>query len=453
MNLTHCVGPRPRREFLRAGALALGGVELADLHRAWASQKTAPPDTSVILFWMWGGPSHLETYDPKPQAPSEYRGPLRPIATSVPGIEICEVFPKQARLAHHFSLVRSLHHGMSSHNDGSIEMLTGKTPQPDPTSTAKSEHPDFGMVVSKLRGRPASGAPSYVGIPRQPFMTRPQYLGLAHRAFDAADPSRADYRPPNLTLTAGIDGGELGDRVGLLTQLDHLRRDLDASGQMEGLDGFRGDALRMLTSPAVARAFDLSKEHPRTRDRYGRHLWGQSCLLARRLAEAGTAVITIDALAPTLSDKYFSWDDHCSPEMGWGLEGAMRYRAPFMDQAMAALIEDIYERGLDRKILVVAMGEFGRTPRVSTRGGLLGRDHWPDAMCALLSGGGIRPGVVVGATNSKGEFPQERPLTPRDLLATLYRHLGVDPTQSLHDFFGRPVPILSDGQPIADLAG
>jgi hypothetical protein len=437
---------------LRAGALALGGLALSDVLklRAQAGQQTA--DTAVILFWMWGGPSHLETYDPKPAAPAEYRGPFAAIATSTPGMEVSEVFPRQAKLGHRIALLRSLHHEMSAHNDGSIEVLTGKTPaQPDPTSTARSEHPDFGMVTSRLRGQRPDGLPQYVGIPRQPFMTRPTYLGLAHGALSVGDPSAASFKPPNLTLAAGMNGSRLGDRAAMLRQFDHLRRHLDQNAVFDGMERFRAQALEILTHPTVADAFDISRESNQLRDRYGRHLWGQSCLLARRLAEAGTSVITIDALAPTMRDRYFSWDDHINVQTRWDLRDAMRYRAAFMDQAISALIEDIYDRGLDRRVLVLALGEFGRTPRLTHADGLIGRDHWPAAMSALVAGGGLRMGQVIGATNSKGEYPSQRPLRPQDLLATVYRHLGIDARVAFRDFRGRPFPILADGEPIAEL--
>ena len=447
-----CRGPMRRREFLRLGTLALGGASLAELLKARALTGESSRDASVILFWMWGGPSQLETYDLKPDAPSEYRGPFRPIATTVPGLDVCELFPLQAGLGDKVSLIRSLHHTMSAHNDASIELLTGKTPaKPDPTSTARSEHPDFGMLASKLLGRRPDGLPRYVGIPRQPFMTQPTYLGVSHSAFATGDPSTEGYRPPNLSLSAGVDGHRLDDRRGLLAQFDRMRRDVDDAGLREGLDGFQSSALQMLTNPRIAEAFDLGKEDPRLRDRYGRHLWGQSMLLARRLAEAGSSVITVDALAPTLSARYFSWDDHINPQTRWDLADAMRMRAPFMDQALSALISDVYARGLDRKVLIVAAGEFGRTPRLTHASGLIGRDHWPDAQSALVSGGGLRMGQVVGATNSRGEYPAERPLSPQDLLATIYRHLGIDARAEFRDFAGRPFPILSGGEPIREL--
>ena len=451
MPMSSCSGPLRRREFLRFGTLALGGLGLADLLKARAADPRPASDTSVILFWMWGGPSQFETYDPKPDAPSEIRGPFRPVSTSVSGLDLCEVFPRQARLGDKIALIRSLHHEMSAHNDGSIELLTGKTPaRPDPTSTSVSEHPDFGMIASRARGFRSDGVPPYVGIPTQPFMTRPTYLGVAHSAFVTGDPSSPTFRPPNLTLGGGIDGKRLDDRRGLMNQFDQLRRGVEGQNR-EGIDPFRDTAFQMLTSPKVASAFDLSREDPRLRDRYGRHLWGQSCLLARRLAEAGSSVITIDALAPSFNERYFSWDDHINVQTRWDLGDAMRHRAPFMDQAISTLIEDVYARGLDRKVLIVAAGEFGRTPRLTRASGLIGRDHWPSAQAALISGGGLRMGQVIGATNRRGEYPAERPLSPRDLLATIYRHLGIDHRAEFHDHSGRPVRILPDGEPIREL--
>lgn len=451
MMASRCGGPVvSRREFLRLGYLAMGGMSLPGLLAARAPAATAP-DTSVILFWMWGGPSQLETYDLKPDAPSEYRGPFRPISTPVPGLDVCELFPLQAKLGDKVSLIRSLRHTMSAHNDASIELLTGKTPSPpDPTSTSRSEHPDFGMFTSRLRGMRPDGLPHYIGIPQQPFMTQPTYLGVSHRGFGTGDPSAPNFRAPNLSLVGGVDGQRLDDRRALITQFDGFRRDLDRGGATAG-DPFRDAALQMLTNPRIASAFDLGKEDPKLRDRYGRHLWGQSCLLARRLAEAGASAITIDALAPSLSERYFSWDDHINVETRWDLADAMRHRAPFMDQGLSALIEDVYQRGLDRKVLIVAVGEFGRTPRLVRSSGLIGRDHWPDAQSALVSGGGLRMGQVVGATNRRGEFPVERPLSPKDLLATIYRHLDIDFKREFPDFAGRPIPILSEGEPIREL--
>ena len=448
-----CSGPICRRDILRIGTLGLGGLCLPEILKAQSASGNARPDTSVILFWMWGGPSQLETWDMKPDAPSEYRGPFRPIATSVPGMEICELFPRQARQAHRFSLVRSLHHEMSSHNDGSIELLTGKTPdRPDPTSTARSLHPDFGMIANHVRDNHPTGIPQYVGIPSKPFMTDPTYLGLNCNAYTTGDPSVPNFRPPNLSLDIGVSSSRLDDRHYLVGQLDRLQQKIEINGAFRGHDRIREHALKLITNNSVAKAFDLESEPVEVRDRYGRTLWGQSCLLARRLAEAGSAVVTIDALAPKPGlPVYFSWDDHVNPANGWDLAPAMKLRATDMDPALSALIDDIFDRGLDRKVMVVAMGEFGRTPRLTHASGLMGRDHWPQAQSALVAGGGLRMGQVVGATNSKAEYPTERPYSPQDMLATIYRHLGIDTKQTFTDFTGRPVPILHSGSPISEL--
>ena len=450
---TFCSGPVRRREFMRAGVLALGGLTLPDLLRLRAQAGTVRRETSVILFWMWGGPSQLETYDMKPAAPVEYRGPLHPIQTTVPGLDICEYMPLQAKIADRFSLIRSLHHKMSAHNDGSIEMLTGKTPTvPDPTSQARSEHPDFGMIASRWRGRHGSGLPQYIGAQRAPFMTNPGYLGASHKAFATGDPSKPDFAPQNLTLVTGVNNRRLDDRQHLLKQFDGFRREFDES--TDGIDKFRTAAFDILTSRVVADAFDLGREDQKLRDLYGRHRWGQSCLLARRLAEAGAAVVNIDATAPNDTTKHFSWDDHAG---AFHLDYAQRERLPQMDQALTALINDLHDRSLDKDVLVIACGEFGRTPRVthspknfSDQIGL-GRDHWPNAFSALIAGGGLRMGQVVGETNSKSEYPQRDPVTPQDLLATVYRHLGIDSDHSYLNFAGRPVPILPSGRPIEQL--
>lgn len=451
MPLDPCSGPMSCRALLRLGALTLGGLHSPQLIQAQPAARS--PSTSVILFWMWGGPSQFETFDPKPDAPSEYRGPFRPIRTTVPGMDVCELFPRLARQGRRLALIRSLHHTMASHNDGSIEVLTGKTPATaDPTSTARSEHPDFGMIASRMRGLSPNGLPQYVGIPSQPFMVRPMYLGLQHQGFAAGDPSLPGYAVPNLALRGGITVEQFAERQQMRAQFDQLRRAADVEGRLEGTDRLNTAAFQLLSNPNIADAFDVGREDPRLRDRYGRHLWGQSCLLARRLAEAGAGVITIDALAPEKSRPiYFSWDDHANAQPGWDLAEGMRWRAPFMDQALAALIDDIHQRGLDRDILVLALGEFGRTPRLSSNAGNLGRDHWPQSMCALASGGGWRMGQVVGATNSRGEFPSERPLTPQDLLATVYRHLGIDSRHEFRDYSGRPISILGSGQAIREL--
>jgi hypothetical protein len=433
--------------------LALGGISLAGVLAGRAAAGTSGRDTAVILLYLHGGPSHLETYDLKPDAPTEYRSIFRPIPTNVSGIDLCELLPLQARLADKFALVRSLNHDVGIHSDGGIVVLTGKRPAVlDPTSQSKSEHPDFGSVASKLRSVGPGGLPPYFAIPRQTYMTRPAYLGLAHAAVEVSDPSAPGNGSAPLALVAGADVARLQDRRRLSQQLDALRRGADADRRPDSGDRFRDLAFDLLTSPQAVGAFDLAKESDRLRDSYGRHLWGQGCLLARRLAERGAAIISLYIDTPKTGPEFTNWDDHIMNAGRPGhFGGYMKTRLPYLDQALSALIEDIYARGLDRRILVVVVGEFGRTPRLSSNASGTGRDHWPQAYTALLSGGGLRTGQVVGATNARGEYPKERPLTPQDLLATIYRHLGIDYRGELQDLSGRPVPILAEGQPIPEL--
>ena len=275
---------------------------------------------------------------------------------------------------------------------------------------------------------------------------------MHHGPFETGNPAADNYAPPNIKLAAGRDGQFLEKRRLLLQQFDRLRNDLDINEDLRGTEDFRELAFEMLTSPRAAQAFDISRESDELRDRYGRNIWGQGCLLARRLAEAGTAVTSIYINTPKSGEEFTNWDDHI---LNAGRPGHfakyMRVRLPYLDQALSTLIEDIYDRGLDRKILVVAVGEFGRTPRLSQNNNGVGRDHWPQAYTALFSGGGLRMGQVVGATNSKAEYPTESPCTPQDMLATIYRHLGINPTRTFTDHSGRPIAILPGGAPIAAL--
>ncbi|MDB5313578.1 MAG: hypothetical protein JWO38_7780 [Gemmataceae bacterium] len=450
MRASHPITGPTRRTFLRAGVLGLGGLTLPDLFARRAAAGELARDTSVILLYLHGGPSHLETYDLKPNAPTTHRSIFRPIPTTVPGMDVCELFPRQARVADKFALVRSLNHDVAIHSDGGIVVLTGKRPAVlDPTSNSKSEHPDFGSVASHIRGPARDAMPPYVAVPQQTYMTRPAYLGPQAGSVAVADPSAASSLPPQLSLAGDIS--TLAARRQLLGRVDRLRRDLDATGRIASADRFRELAFEMLTSPKVAAAFDLSREDDKLRDRYGRHLWGQSCLLARRLADAGTAVVSLYIDTPKSGPDFTNWDDHILNAGRPGHFGDfMRRRLPYLDEALSALIEDVYARGLDRRILIVVMGEFGRTPRLSTNPSGTGRDHWPQAYTALVSGGGLRTGQVVGATNARGEHPTAKPYTPQDLLATVYRHLGIDAGHELLAA-GRPVPVLPEGRPIPEL--
>ncbi|MBC8351850.1 MAG: DUF1501 domain-containing protein [Planctomycetes bacterium] len=438
-----------RRAFLRAGLLGLGGLNLARL----AAAREASVDTSVILLYLHGGPSQLETYDLKPDAPIEYRSVFAPISTNIAGMDICEHFPLQAKLADKFSLVRSLNHDVGIHSDGGIIVLTGKRPTVlDPTSQSKSEHPDLGAVVSHMRGFGQNAIPPSVAIPQKPYMTRPTYLGAHHGAFEINNPHANNYRPPQISLAPGTDTKIFEERHRLMKMFDRYRTGLDASGAMNSVDRFHDLAFDMLTSPQAAAAFDLSREEESLRDRYGRHLWGQGCLLARRLAEAGVGVTTLYINTPENGQEFTNWDDHI---MNAGRPGHfgdyMKVRLPYLDQALSALIEDVFARDLDRRIMVVVMGEFGRTPRLSHNANGTGRDHWPQAYSALISGGGMRMGQVVGSTNSKAEYPTDRPYSPQDLLATIYRHLRISPDHTFLDFAGRPIAILPSGSPIREL--
>ncbi|MSR31617.1 MAG: DUF1501 domain-containing protein [Gemmataceae bacterium] len=440
-----------RRDFLRLGGLALGGLTLPNLLQATAGKGA---HTSLILVFCWGGPSHLETYDLKPEGPENSRSVFKPIPTAVPGMSICEHLPLQAAQASRFSLIRSLRHKINIHNDGSILTLTGKEPSVlDPTSTSKSEHPDLGMIVGHLRGPHPRALPQYVSIPNNFHMTRVNYLGPGCQGFATGDVSTPGYQPGFLSLR-GMDIQSLSARRSLLGRLDQWRGEMNQAPARQGMGVFQNQAMDVLTSPEVARAFQLHREPEILRDRYGRHLWGQGCLLARRLAEAGVAVTSVTFDSPKSGPDYTNWDDHPGNAMRPGHFGDyMKRRLPFFDQALSALISDLFERGLDRKVMVAVIGEFGRTPQIrkGPPDNSIGRDHWPDAYSALISGGGLRMGQVVGSTNARGEYPKETPLGPQDVLATLYRHLGIDPEQHLNDKQGKPVPILPTGKPIAAL--
>lgn len=442
-----------RRGFLGHVSLSLGGLALSDVLAARHVNGQARSDTSVICLYLHGGPSHLETYDVKPAAPTEYRSVFRPIATNVPGMDICELFPLQARMADKFALLRSVHHTMTSHTDGGIEVLTGKTPaRPDPTSTSVSQHPDFGAVASKVRGFGSSTMMPYVSIPSRLGMVQPAYLGAHHAAFSTGTIGTNGPSASSLAPLRESSGQRLRERRSLRDRFDVLRRDVDSRQQINSTDEFRELAFQVLSSDRIASAFDLSREDARLRDRYGSTMWGQGCLLARRLAEAGTAVITLELNSPYSGPEYTNWDDHIENAGRPGhFADYMSRRLPPLDQCLSALIQDIHARGLDERILVVVMGEFGRTPRLSHNVRGTGRDHWPDAMTVLFSGGGLRMGQVVGSTNSRGEFPSARPYTPKDVLATIYRHLGIDITRSFLDPTGRPIPILSEGSAIPEL--
>jgi hypothetical protein len=454
-------GPWGRRELLRFGLAGLGGLTLPGLLRLRAAARPTHPrqDTALLVVWLHGGASHLETYDPKPDAPAEFRGPYRAIATRVPGMRVSELLPRHARVAQRFTLLRSLAHTGPCHDSGPQQLFTGF---PITVNRPKPDHPDLFAVVNRLRADPSRALPNNIGVPPIPYLGA-AYLGPAHEPFGVhGDPNDPHFEVPNVGLKDG-ETARLVGRAGLRQRLDGVSRWADTLGRRDGFDAFQGQALEVLTGPAARQAFDLSQEPERVRERYGRNAWGQRCLLARRLIEAGVDLVAT-ALNGPLCGRVGNWDDHA---VNHHVFEAMKYRAPFFDQAVAALVEDLHERGLDKRVLLVGGGDFGRTPRISyvasSGGGVAsgaagvvqpGRDHWPHAMSFLFSGGGIAEGRVIGATDRRGEHPTERRVGPGDFLATLYRHLGIDAERgTVTGPDGRPVPFLQQGgAPIRELS-
>jgi hypothetical protein len=450
-----------RREFLRLGMIGMGGLTLPRLQpmRAEATQSR-PGEKALIVVWLHGGASHLETYDPKPSAPTEYRGPYRSIASSVPGLQVSELLPRHARVAHRFTLLRSLAHTGPCHDSGPQQLFTGF---PITVNRAKPDHPDLFAIADMLHADPARPIPNNVGVPPIPYLGA-AYLGPAHEPFAVTgDPNDPHFVVPNISLPDHEQRTRIDGRRQLQQRLDDLARRADLAGHHGSFDAFRSQAWSVLTGPHARRAFDLSLEPERIRDRYGRNSWGQRCLLVRRLVEAGVELVSA-ALNGPLCGRVGNWDDHA---VNHHVFDAMKYRAPYFDQAVAALIEDLHERGLDQRVLLVVGGDFGRTPRISyvasSGGGVAsgaagvvqpGRDHWPHAMSFLFSGAGIAEGQVIGATDRLGEHPTERRVGVGDFQATLYRHLGIDAQRAtIRDPAGRPVPLLQQGgAPIRELS-
>ncbi len=455
-----------KRSVLQMGALGTAGFGLADMlrMRAEAGEGVTPPDTSVIFIWLPGGPPHMEMYDMKPQAPSTHRGEFRPVATNVPGIDVCELMPHHTRCADRYTLIRSISHGFADHGGGHKRFLTGRKPM-TPVGFV-NDAPMAGSIVAKLREGIDRGVPNYIsgtsagraGVDTYSFGAA--YLGPAYAPFNIpGDPSDPKFQVKNISLLNSVEG-RLDDRMKLLGDFDKLRRQVDTTGLMDAQDVYHRKAVELLTTNKMRQAMDLAEEPEKLRDRYGRHAWGQRALLARRLVEAGSSFVTMvmenpyTSGVPWLKAGTYNWDSHA---VNCHIFNDAQVRLPLYDQAVTALVEDIYNRGLDKKVLLVVTGEFGRTPKLSTNTGTKtgvtqpGRDHWPRAMSMLVAGGGMRTGQVVGATNDKGEYPKERPLSPNDLWATVYRHLGVNPEHSFPDLSGRPMPILPSGKPIEEL--
>lgn len=445
-----------RRGALKLGMLGTGGLALSQLLRSDAQgdvgSKAQTRKTSAIVLHMRGGPSQLETWDVKPNAPLEIRGEFKPIPTSVPDIQICELLPQTARIMEKWSIVRSLQHppeyGDVSHSRGDQVVFTGYAPG---VNEGENVHPSVGSVVAKQLQHLDPAMLAYVMVPRMIPGTGSAYLGPKCQPFETlADPASKGqkFEVPNLATLQGVSVDQIENRRQLLSGLDQIRRDVDRSGVMDALDSYQRQAWDILTGPRVRHAFNLDSEPQSVRDRYGYPTqytprmraggdnpgWNQRLLLARRLVEAGVRLVTVDLRW---------WDTH--DDNFWALKNG--FLPPF-DQAYSALIEDLDQRGLLDTTMVVAWGEHGRTPRVNATAG---RDHWMSAFSAALTGGGIRGGRVVGSTDSQAAVAKDNPKHPQDVLATVYRHLGVDPTVQYHDHAGRPHPVLPFGKPIDEL--
>jgi hypothetical protein len=408
-----------RRNFLKIGAFG-AGLTLAEMLRLRGlAGPTTTSNKAAIMIYLPGGPSHMDMYDLKPDAPAEYRGEFKPIATNVAGVQICEHFPLQARIWDKLSVIRSVV-SVDEHSDSLV--MTGYPSAQNVTA----HHPSFGAVVSKLRCTGRNDVPPFVSLRGMSEGTEPGYLGVSHRPFTPDGPGLE-----NLRLPGGVNAGRVDDRKTLLASFDKVRRDIDASGTMKGLDAFAVRAFDMVASGAVRKALDLSNEEPRVRDRYKD---AEHFLLARRLVEAGVGCVTL---------AIGGWDTHSSNFK------TLRTQLPQVDRGVANLIQDLHDRGMDKDVVTVMWGEFGRTPRINGSDG--GRDHWGPVMSALVAGGGLKMGQAIGTTNSRGEVPKDRPYSAAQVLSTLYQAMGIDPAQTFPNGNGRPMYILDEREPVAEL--
>ena len=454
-----CPGPIDRRSWLKLGGLGFGalalGVQptLAGLLAAAEQSPAVDREFSVILFWANGGPSHLDLFDLKPEAPAEYRGPFQPIRTNVPGIEISECLPKLAGLADKFTLVRSLHHERNEHSGGTHRFLTGYASRA--ANLQDAEYPEIGSVVARqLESRAGDvpllvantkfygGGPAYLGSAYAPYMPSPNpATSTGNNSYDPVPIYKSPGAADNLAVSA--DGSvDLNRRVDLLRTLDALPRQFDRDESVSVLGTFQRRALALLSSPKMRAAFDLKHEDARTLAKYGDTHWGKSLLTCRRLVEAGVRFVQCQAnyRLRTETGRTTTWDDH---SVNAHIFDAYREKLPPFDQSVSALIEDLYDRNLDRHVLFIFCGEFGRTPLIRNQdpSGRPGRDHWSKAMSVLLAGGGLKMGQVIGSTNAKAEEPVDRAMDSNCLLATIYRRFGIDTSKVQHEQHCRPFPI------------
>ena len=425
-----------RRSFVQLGVPTLG-LTLPGLLRLRGATPPAVPQKrpkSLIVIWTHGGLSQQDTWDMKPDAPREYRGMYRPISTTVPGLQVSERCPEQAKIMDKVAIVRSVHHKNGIHAPSAHWMQTGYF---GPTLARNApQYPSFGSVISRALGAHEETMPAYVAVPKAEAFgyQGAVYLGRAYDPFEVgSDPNGDGFRVANLTPPSGLSLASIQSRRRLLKRLDTLRRDLDSHGVAAGLDSFKAQALEIVAGDKVRAAFDIESEDPKLRDRYGRHQFGQSALLARRLVEAGSRCVTVNT-------QY--WDHHDNIEKG--LEDLL----PPLDRSLGTLIADLDERGLLDDVLVYCAGEFGRTPLIN---GHAGRDHWSNCFSVILAGGGLQGGAVVGASEKRGGDVKDRPATPLDVLATIYQVLGIPLDTHYEDSTGRPVSIVGAGRPIHEL--
>lgn len=416
-----------RRDFLKVGTLGATGLTLPGLLRLRAAAAaTGRPtrNTSVVWLWLGGGPTQIETFDPKMEAPAEFRSTVGAVDSVLPGVQLGGVFPNMARVADRMAFVRSFAHGNSGHGGGTHWVMTGYDYPPADQGLPPIK-PSLGSIVARVRGdnNPATGIPTFVRLSGI-YGDGPAWLGAAHGPFDSGGQAQN-----NMNISVVLE--RLADRRRLLGGLDKLNREVDRSGLIDGLDEFEGQAFDLILGRAKE-AFDITREDPRVRERYGDGL-GQQMLLARRLCEAGCGFVNM---------HFGGWDMH------GGIVNGMKNLGPQVDRAVAAFVDDLSQRGLDEEVLLVITGEFGRTPRVN---GGAGRDHWAPLSTLALAGGGLKMGKVVGESSSKAEVPKSEPITPQDLMATVFRVLGIPADMQFYDPSGRPTSMLSSGRPIAEL--
>jgi len=436
----NCAG-QTRRDFIRLGLGGAAGLGFSDLLRLRANAAAAkgqarPNNVNCILVWLDGGPSHYETFDPKPDAPDGVRGEFKSIKSNVPGTHFCETVPGLAKVAGKLTIIRSIAHKDPNHGGGNHYMMTGApTPVPVGCGSFVTFHPSFGSAVSHHRGV-KNGLPAYMTLDRMSRSGGPNFLGAQHAPFViGGDPNREDFQVRDVVLPREISSGRAENRRALRASLDSLQRihHKAAADPTVGFDSFYQQGVDLVTSPEAQAAFDISKEDPKVREKYGRHSFGQRLLMARRLAEVGVSFTTI---------YYGGWDHHRKI-----FETLPKHIKP-VDQGVAALVSDLEERGMLDNTMVVVLGEFGRTPKINKDAG---RDHWPHAMSVLMAGAGIPGGQVVGATDVKGYHASENIYSPEDFASSLYTKMGVDPTTVLHKNTGRPVQLVNGGAPIKEL--